>query len=77
MGGRPGGGQVDGLLIGIDEETGEKVPCTDHAELCRHVQDELGKLGCEKGDGPTAHASTAAFHRVLFHTRVEWRGNTA
>ena len=68
LGKRSHGGKVDGLRIGSDPVTGEKVPCTDHRTLVRHLQQELEVNGYEKGEGANAYASTFAFHQVLFTT---------
>ena len=76
LSGKGGGGKIDGLLIDVDATTGDAVPCTDHDALCHHLQQELLDLGCEKGVGTTAYASTAAFHASLFDTECNWRGTT-
>ena len=72
MSGKSGGGKIDGLMIGIYETTGEKLPITDHDALSAHLQAELRQLSTEKGHGETAYASTAAFHSVLFDIRTNW-----
>ena len=50
------------------------MPCTEHSAICNHLQEQLRKLGSEKGDGPSANAATAAFHSAIFDVSHDWRG---
>ena len=64
-----------GLLIDVDEKTGELLPVTDPVRLSGHIQSSLQQLGHEKGHGQNAYGFTAAAHAVLFTKQETWRGN--
>jgi exonuclease III len=75
LGGQGGGGRVMGLLIDVDEKTGQLLPVTDPKRLSGHIQSSLQQLGHEKGHGQNAYGFTAAAHTVLFLKQETWRGN--
>ena len=60
-------GGCQGLIIGVNEITGELQPTMQHELMADHIAEGLQTLGSEKGSGPNAYASTSALHRILYN----------
>ena len=71
-----GGGKVDGLIIGLDPDSGHAIPDFTHQGISHFVKQDLEASAQEKSFGNGAYAFTKTLHHILFTRSSNWRSST-